>query len=116
MQSAFWREVLVASQDHGSDGYTGTIAEKYEYIPFTFERSCSALDVARLALDFDSLDQERCLVEMPEELNEIVPKIAEAIRDKWGPAGAIELVPDEMAEHVPLDGDKLYLFFGWAPY
>ncbi len=72
-----------AAYDHGHAGYTGTIAEKHEFvvIPFT---------------------------EIPEDMTpsqyagKLMEDSDERVDNKWGPAGCIQVGPEE------------WLFFGWA--
>lgn len=115
-EQAFWREVLAAVQTHGNSGYTGTIAEKYEFVEFGPSAEASSFDLARWTLDFDDPDRDERLADMPPELEPLVARLAGIALDKWGPAMALELTREECADHVPLTGYRLYLFFGWAPY
>ena len=82
IEDAFRACVDQACYDYGHRGYTGTIAEKAEYViiqkdPLPFDQ---AQGLARSL--FDESDSR--------------------IDDKWGPAGAIPLLPTG------------WLFFGWA--
>ncbi|AVO25119.1 hypothetical protein KHQ84_gp194 [Rhodococcus phage Finch] len=75
-----------AQYDHGHSGYTGTIAEKHNYV--IIERKPVGESEAW------SLAQKL--------MNDDDPRIA----DKWGPAGAV--LVSEAA------GVQDWLFFGWA--
>ena len=84
-EQAFRSCVEEAQYDHGHAGYTGTIAEKNDFV---------MIDLP------DSIDKS----DMP-AINEFAEKLIddedERVDDKWGPAGCIET-------------SKGYLFFGWA--
>lgn len=88
-KEAFQRAVGDAAYEHGHGGYTGTIAEKRDFvmIPYAVPDDVSDIDAARFASTF-----ARNLI------NDGDPRID----DKWGPAGCIKLVGEN------------YLFFGWA--
>ena len=83
---AFEERTQRARHDHGHAGYTGTIAEKHDFvqIPFSPTDAMSAVEEAR------ALAQKL--------LNEGDPRID----DKWGPAGCIAV------------GNGEFIFFGWA--
>lgn len=92
VHAAFRNAVDEAGWEHGRGGYTGTIAEKSDFVVITRE-SMSYDDAARLAGDL--LDRND-------------PRVV----DKWGPAGAIPVrQPVSPAEQHDPDG---WLFFGWA--
>ena len=73
-KEAFFRAVEQAQWDYGHAGYTGTIAEKQEYVLVGVTESYEAASklAAKLIEDGD-----------------------ERIDDKWGPAGCIEVSGDE---------------------
>lgn len=98
MKSAFKAAVKDAEYDYGHRGYTGTIAEKTDFVDLT--------------KDFPKFKDEK---EMEEILQAIyhgkaknpaheaaVAKLEAEVCDKWGPAGGIRVASGE------------YLFFGWA--
>ena len=89
-REAFQSAVENARWEHGHGGYTGTIAEKNEFvmIPLPEDRANDWGPYAR----------------------ELIDQADPRIDDKWGPAGCIEL-PENMNT---TDGKKTYLFFGWA--
>jgi hypothetical protein len=72
-QEAFTHAVIAAIQDHGFGGYSGTIAEKPDYIVFPQIADADPHHVAQSLLDNN----------YPE------------IIDKWGPAGCIHVKDDE---------------------
>lgn len=80
IEDAFRQAVEQARWDYGHSGYSGTIAEKGNYT----------------------------VIEAPEDkdpcsyANELMLADDARITDKWGPAGAIQLGPEQ------------WLFFGWA--
>lgn len=91
-REAFERAREKALYDHGHAGYTGTIAEKEEVIEVPLPGN-QPLDHG-----MGRMVAERFRTDTTSPLN-----------DKWGPAGAIELIPDPECE-----GPRQYLLFGWA--
>ena len=79
-----------ASEDarhwHGHAGYTGTIAEKGEFVMITPEQDTS---------DWSQNDYEEWCWKLTHDDD---PRIS----DKWGPAGCVQI------------GDEEFIFFGWA--
>ena len=70
-EKAFWAAVEHAKFNHGNGGYTGTIAEKYEYVMMG---QADGFD--------DAMRKARALEDDPR------------VNDKWGPAGCIEFTED----------------------
>ena len=106
-QEAFRSAVDQAAYEYGHAGYTGTIAEKSEFVMSTDsladvlklaeckEKLAASVAKAMLA---DATAQYRA-----EAIADVLFSINDdRINDKWGPAGCIEIKP----EH--------YLFFGYA--
>jgi len=98
-KEAFRRAVEEATWEHGHGGYTGTIAEKSDYIsiPESEHKGKNKIKYAQTLID----------------------KEDRRIDDKWGPAGAIRLTGDlekKLRKRKNLQGKKvkIYLFFGWA--
>ena len=98
-EEAFQSAVKQAEYDHGHAGYTGTIAEKDEFVMIQLPEHKDPIDLA------DELirDDER-------------------VGDKWGPCGCIE-IPKDLYDRVTKEcymenkakaDDKLFLFFGNA--
>ena len=87
-----------ARYEHGHGGYTGTIAEKGDFIMISCEPRQNPYKLA----------------------NELMDDHNSPVDDKWGPAGYIELqgkLKKEMVERYGLKGKKgirAFLFFGWA--
>jgi hypothetical protein len=69
VRKAFSQAVSDARYSHGNEGYTGSIAEKDQFVVLT-ERVLSEEQAQAMIRDLMNKDDER-------------------IRDKWGPAGAI---------------------------
>jgi len=86
-ETAFARARESAAWEHGHGGYTGTIAEKSDFIMINVPKGTNPEDYAQKLLDEDD------------------PRIA----DKWGPAGCVCLGPSKSNPKL-----KVYLFFGWA--
>jgi len=85
-EEAFITLIQDARHENGHGGYTGTIAEKHDYViivPEVFDSRAAAETYADKLMEEDD------------------PRIS----DKWGPAGCLKYK----------SGDKTnYLFFGWA--
>lgn len=81
--------------DHGHAGYTGTIAEKDGFV---------TLDVPSLTGATEEVAREYVQAAMSHQsdIRGDMQQLAEAVGDKWGPAG-----------HIDLGGGR-HLFFGWA--
>ena len=77
---AFTKATRIAKFDKGHEGYTGSIAEKHDFVIVT-NKVCSTYDASELA---DRL------------VNEQDPRID----DKWGPAGAIPIASDFRHETI----------------
>lgn len=88
---AFWTAVEDANYEHGRGGYTGTIAEKNEFLNINFKESEDPYSIA----------------------NKMIDDSDPRIDDKWGPAGCIDISRTSYAAEK-LDGLNTYLFFGWA--
>lgn len=85
-EEAFWRAVEQAQYMEGHGGYTGTIAEKGEFVMIDVPAEWKGNEwryAERLVNDDD-----------------------ERISDKWGPAGCLLL--------SEIDDKNVYLFFGYA--
>jgi len=83
-----------AAYDYGHAGYTGTMAEKDEFVMIPVPARKNPIKYAeKLLADADS-----------------------RIDDKWGPAGCIEIrvSPADRKKQKLERGVKKYLFFGWA--
>lgn len=106
-------------QTHGNDGYTGTLAEKYEYVLFDTEGMASARDVARWALDLYRYEDDgrELPAGMPVALLPLIRSIASVTDDKWGPSGALQLTAKDTGDPFELPPDEeAYLFFGRSSY
>lgn len=94
---AFNTAVSEARYMNGHGGYTGTIAEKGSFREFKAPAGVEPAFVAEYATT-------RWLPDTgvkPETLRQL-DVIADAVDDKWGPAGCVQLSASE------------WLFFGWA--
>jgi hypothetical protein len=89
-----------AQYDYGHAGYTGSLAEKDTFLEVregvVLESRQAAEAVAAQYLDGRSASGDP------------LPRAAE-VDDKWGPAGAVEYIDPEADE-----GQRTWLFFGWA--
>jgi hypothetical protein len=85
-----------AHYEHGHRGYSGTIAEKDNFTTFEVPALASADEA------MGRVYARAVLSGQAEDGDEGMRRIAEAVDDKWGPAGHIAL------------GGKRHLFFGWA--
>lgn len=87
---AFKSAVAEAQYDYGHSGYTGSIAEKSEFVMMDGPYMNGPL-IEKKAY---------ALVEQLMDADD------ERITDKWGPAGCIEIQVES--------GPRRFLFFGWA--
>lgn len=115
MGKAFLAAVEQAQYDYGHAGYTGTIAEKGEYTVFTVPPGITSwLELEKV------IDKTIWPSEMAEDdpYQSFIRKASQAIDDKWGPCGAMEItgisdLPDWIRP-MPKEGDKVFVFFGMA--
>lgn len=115
--AAFERAVEAAAWEHGHGGYTGTLAEKDSFVVIDKDGDTvhaklgspyypvSAWGAARRDITYPPLDP------LPwDAASALADRLIEQrdarIDDKWGPAGAIPA--------VGADGQRGWLFFGWA--
>ena len=88
-EAAFSAVVQEALYNYGHRGYTGTIAEKHEFIEIDVPEDKTA----------------------EEYVDELIRNDDERISDKWGPAGCVRADPG------PPDGtsdEHRFIFFGYA--
>lgn len=95
---AFRAAVDQAKYDHGHSGYSGTIAEKHEFVVIKAPE-VAALPQPKGPDDEALLPRRDAAIKAAEALMEAEDQ---RIRDKWGPAGCIDI------------GDGEFLFFGRA--
>ena len=86
---AFLHAVRHAQHMHGHGGYTGTLAEKHDFISIAIQLDPKA-----------PIEDRKKLAEHAAE--EMISQGDLRIDNKWGPAGCLDA------------GDGWYLFFGWA--
>lgn len=96
-KGVFARLVDTALWEHGHGGYSGTIAEKHDFVVLPRAPRKTAAQTAHALLDADD----------------------PAVADKWGPAGCVECSPAEAARWKKASGlsgrhGRVYIFFGWA--
>lgn len=83
-----------AADEHGHGGYSGTLAEKDNYVVVTHQSM--------------SLDQARQLA------RDLIDRQDRRINDKWGPAGAIPVRSSTVQADTVRTSPDGWLFFGWA--
>ncbi len=88
-KQAFAKARDAAAWEHGHGGYTGTIAEKREFVMIDPKTEGEKTD------DWSQIDYENYA-------RELAGSGDPRVDDKWGPAGCIQL------------SDREFLFFGWA--
>ena len=113
-RKAFHTAVENALDYHGRGGYTGSIAEKNDFVVLTVPPSQDHsrkqwCRVVQNAETFYEETQQQVKARMQKAFPDLTPReIVQAIRDnskvsdKWGPAGCVAL------------GKNRYAFFGWA--
>lgn len=75
-----------AAYEYGHGGYTGTIAEKNDYVMCSETTFASYKDASEFA-------------------NKLIDNDDDRVSDKWGPAGCVKFTSGNNTK---------YLFFGWA--
>jgi hypothetical protein len=83
-----------AADEHGHGGYSGTIAEKDDYVVITHQLM--------------SLDEAHQLA------RGLIDRQDRRINDKWGPAGAIPVRNSTVQADTAQTSRDGWLFFGWA--
>jgi hypothetical protein len=93
-KDAFRKVTDEARYEHGHGGYSGTIAEKHEFVMISVPK-------------VQGLPTEKQASEYIDKImyDEMDPRI----EDKWGPAGCIEFAPEK-----PTKGVRHFIFFGYA--
>lgn len=91
--SAFHKAVEKANFDHGNSGYTGTIAEKSEFV---------------MIADAATREHARAMSE------KLLEDRDDRIDDKWGPAGCIRIPHHSRTMATAKYGEDEFMFFGWA--
>jgi hypothetical protein len=81
-----------ARYESGHGGYSGTIAEKSEYVMITVPGVKGLPTSAQAA----------------EHVNKLFDDSDPRIDDKWGPAGCIEFQPEDKGK------ERAFVFFGYA--
>lgn len=122
LNEAFTRAVDNATYDWGHSGYTGTIAEKPGVYLIPTPAGVLAREVKRTVEDAQGFDYKEDWAEgekVAEAFAQVVKwygedeasKIVKKSDDKWDDAIAIELTDEDI---IPKDGERWFLFFGWA--
>jgi len=108
VKDAFWAAVQQAQYDYGHSGYTGTIAEKGEYVVF---KAPAGTDDAMIMQVIEAVSRFGWSGRQNSPEDEAariayaafpLDEMAAVFDDKWGPAGAIQLA------------DGSWHFFGMA--
>jgi hypothetical protein len=90
-KKAFQKAMKAAQYEHGHAGYTGTIAEKNGFVEFRVPHGMSVERFVNLISSYDSLDAQ----DLSDGTRALIERAREVYDDKWGPAVAVELEPDE---------------------
>ena len=117
---AFRKAVDAARYSYGHAGYSGTLAEKDQYVLIVPTAEEVKKLEGRLRTSGTHADAMRAACARFESDGYVAPVLAEALAeaytgdcdervdDKWGPAGCLEYgAPDE-------NGMRQFVFFGWA--
>ena len=116
-----------AGWEHGHGGYTGTLAEKYDYVVFDLPNGWKSVDLLRTAQlaeyperlegradpvvtkRMDEADRKRYLARRAADKRLLakalatfgpagLDRLAAVYADKWGPAGAVQMTGAEAAK------------------
>lgn len=98
-QEAFATATHEAAWERGHGGYTGTIAEKHSFVEITVPKGVPPLAFINAVQRYP---HDRSTELATAELQNALKKAYDQTDDKWGPAGAVQVGPEE------------WLFFGWA--
>lgn len=127
-REAFRRVTDEARYMNGHGGYTGTIAEKDTFVmislptrtdPWKFAEMAFDAAYAAQAVNYDRKGARRVLSRIPARLRPVAARAGEAIEDKWGPAGCVEVTGSAATKAKAAYGlkgtrQKVFVFFGWA--
>ncbi|HUW00751.1 MAG TPA: hypothetical protein VMW08_00225 [Acidimicrobiales bacterium] len=134
-EQAFDRAVRDAQYEYGHGGYTGSIAEKHDFVLVATPKGTSAERLlaktydAHAALEAEAgtewarkatAKERKALAYLREKLGHQADRWIEAAEgDKWGPAAAIEVTGKRAAEIKARAGrkgthDKVFTFTGYA--
>lgn len=89
-----------AAWEHGHGGYSGSLAEKGDYAVITLPKGVDVEKFVRAVQQFSPNDKPEPFTTA--EMQSAWLNAYEKTDDKWGPAGAIQVAPEE------------WIFFGWA--
>lgn len=87
---AFRTAVEEAQYLHGHGGYTGTVAEKDGFKVFSVPEETTLERFLELISNFDDLDDS-----LPPGARKTIEQARKVYDDKWGPAVAVKVAPDE---------------------
>lgn len=105
-EEAFRQLVDQARYDYGHSGYTGTIAEKHDFV-YLPEMEKIPEDM-RVSACWEATCESGLPDPSPlEPYQEIIKKANDRVDDKWGPVGCCKGSIDETR-------GQLWIFFGWA--
>ena len=112
-QEAFNQAKEQEAYEHGHGGYSGTLAEKGDYVMIPVPDEMEAGNFVDHVLSYYKVDwgenkgEEHWLGNaepdgLEQSSREAIRKAHDLVDDKWGPAGCVK------------DADHGFIFFGWA--
>jgi len=104
-QAAFGEAISQARYEYGHRGYTGTIAEKHDFIVIKDKPEDVLKKYAGQLQSWTMKDlvSEDATARARGIATALLDADDERISDKWGPAGCIQV-----------EGTERFIFFGWA--
>ena len=120
-EKAFASAVEAAHYMHGHGGYTGTIAEKDGFRVFDLPARLDADKFVSWVQGTCGDDKDMRRLKIPTKYRPLVKRVALAVDDKWGPAGAVKLNPKHQSTLRKRHGrtgrkGAYWTFFGWASH
>lgn len=133
---AFRSAVDSARWEHGHGGYSGTIAEKHEFVSVVLPKGMTASKFMGLVEDgtyqfgvlaeptyysaSDLKQAQRFVKNLPASARPSVERAAKIVGDKWGPAVCVELRGTDAVnakKRLGVAGKRVsaYVFFGECP-
>lgn len=100
VEQAFFKAVEAACYEYGHGGYTGTIAEKHEFVSMQHRLPGDIVPAFKACKDDETAWQRIRAVQAFIDKYDLCSD--DLCSNKWGPAGYIEAAPG------------WYIFFGWA--
>lgn len=117
---AFLKARDEAAYEHGHGGYSGTIAEKDDFVLFDpAEVDLSPREFLALCRELERKDRKVLADDYEAEQLDLAERAFKGSDDKWGPAAAMKLPEKDKRSKTalgdaPAAGERAFVFWGWA--